>query len=98
MKNFIWVSIVFAVISFTIFYLVSSLPTSQEMAERTANRRTQQLQLQTNHVVSEIQYIKDPRTDLCFAYSWIGKGKTMATVPCEAIPENLLTVAGMKSE
>ena len=58
--------------------------------------QVEQLQPVANEVVSEIQYIKDRRTGLCFAYHWRGSmygGPALATVPCEAIPAELLTVA-----
>lgn len=59
-------------------------------------QRMQRLQENANEVVVNIQYIKDPRTGLCFAYYWGGAangGPALATVPCEAIPPHLLTVA-----
>ncbi len=60
------------------------------------NRREQILQANANEVVSDIQYIKDMRTGLCFAYYWGGMpegGPALTTVPCEAIPPQLLKVA-----
>lgn len=53
-------------------------------------------QILANEVVLDIRYIKDSRTSLCFAYRWGGDlhgGPSLATVPCEAIPAHLLTVA-----
>ena len=47
-------------------------------------------------VVSGIQYVKDPRTGLCFAYYWGGMaqgGPALASVPCESVPTNLLYTA-----
>ncbi len=44
-------------------------------------------------VVQEIRYIKDPRTNLCFAYYWGGAGNggpALAYAPCEAVPPELL--------
>lgn len=41
------------------------------------------------HAVDEIEYIKDARTNLCFAYC--PQNGNFATVPCEAIPRRLLT-------
>lgn len=59
--------------------------------------RTTERQRAVNSVVWSIAYIKDPRTNLCFAYRWGGEsshgGPSLATVPCEAIPPQLLTVA-----
>lgn len=54
------------------------------------------LQQTASDVASAIVYIKDERTGLCFAYYWGGGvhgGPALATVPCEAIPTNLLTIA-----
>lgn len=36
---------------------------------------------------SHLVYFKDPRTNLCFAYS---SGEGLATVPCASIPRQLL--------
>ncbi len=47
-------------------------------------------------IVRGIQYIKDPRTNLCFASNWGGMangGPVLATVPCEAIPSEILRLA-----
>ena len=47
-------------------------------------------------VVSKLQYFKDPRTNLCFAYIWEGDyrgGLGLATVSCDRIPLNLLNTA-----
>jgi hypothetical protein len=45
----------------------------------------------------DIQYVKDKRTNLCFAYVGSSRatslkttGLGMACVPCDSIPENLL--------
>jgi len=60
------------------------------------DQRVQYLQARANKVVDNIQYIKDTRTGLCFAYYWGGTttdGSALASVPCEAIPPELLTVA-----
>lgn len=59
-------------------------------------QRQKDLQLTVNSVAGDILYIKDPRTDICFAYCWHGfnnGGPALATVPCEAIPPELLIVA-----
>lgn len=55
-------------------------------------QHAQRLQTNANDVVDNIQYVKDTRTGLCFTYYW-GSGLALATVPCEAIPSHLLTVA-----
>lgn len=57
---------------------------------------TMERQQMVNSIVWSIGYIKDPRTNLCFAYRWGGDargGPSLATVPCEVIPQRLLTVA-----
>ncbi len=62
-----------------------------------AYQRQQEMKLSLARIASNIQYMKDKRTGLCFAYLWSSHGtcggsQTMATVPCEAIPLDLLTV------
>ncbi len=60
-----------------------------------------ELQEKANQVVSEIQYMKDPRTGVCFAYYyWEGYngGPALATVPCDSIPSDLLKVAVIKNK
>lgn len=60
--------------------------TEQEIAES-----TQRI------VVERIQYIRDPRTGLCFAYYWEHRGEiyggnagpALATVPCEPVAKLL---------
>ncbi len=57
---------------------------------------TMERQQMVNSIVWSIAYIKDPRTNLCFAYRWGGQdqgGPSLATVPCEVIPPQLLTVS-----
>jgi uncharacterized membrane protein len=47
-------------------------------------------------VVSDLRYVKDERTGICFAYTWVGNyrgGPALTAVPCEQIPPNLLVVA-----
>ena len=69
---------------------------SEEVRAQKENKRVQRLQANANEVVGSIQYIKDTRTGLCFAYYWGGMGNggpALATVPCEAISPKLLTVA-----
>ena len=50
-----------------------------------------------NEVVAALVYIKDPRTNLCFASYWGGDnnegGPALAAVPCESIPAALLTTS-----
>jgi hypothetical protein len=45
--------------------------------------------------IASIRYLKDSRTNDCFAYYWGGLangGPALAAVPCESIPPDLLTV------
>ena len=63
---------------------------------RAEAQRLKRLQVEATRVVGRIQYIKDGRTGLCFAYYWGGGyngGPALTTVPCETIPLELLTVA-----
>lgn len=53
-------------------------------------------QERANNTVNQIIYIKDPRTDLCFAYVWKGGGyggPGLACVPCDKIPKNMLIIS-----
>jgi hypothetical protein len=75
---------------------VAGCENSEVVRTREEDQRVQRLQSDANKVVGMIQYIKDLRTGLCFAYFWGGVdngGPALATVPCEAIPPKLLTVA-----
>ena len=68
------------------------------LAQRRAQEAAKQVQetkYWANRAVDSIQYMKDPRTSLCFAYRWgtnshDGPSLALATVPCEAIPPELL--------
>lgn len=52
-----------------------------------------------NEVLDSVNYLKDGRTNSCFAYYWSndlnsgGPSLTLATVPCESIPANILVTA-----
>lgn len=57
------------------------------------------LQRIANMVINDVCYMKDPRTDLCFAYCWGGDGRggpALTCVPCDSIPPELLFVAEIK--
>ena len=56
-------------------------------------------QYKADLLISEVNYAKDPRTGLCFA-CWFGNHgvPSLTTVPCEAIPPDLLTEGKSKSE
>ena len=76
--------------------LTTGCEKSEAVRAQEENQRVQRLQAKANEVVDSIQYIKDTRTGLCFAYYWGGAGNggpALATVPCEAILHELLTVA-----
>lgn len=60
-------------------------------AEESQQKRSR-LQVNVNRVVNSIAYIKDPRTELCFAV-YCCDSMSLATVPCNSIPSRLLTVA-----
>ena len=98
MEKILKIVVVAAVAVCGIILVISLLTHKNQEAVRAQEevQRVQYLQSKANEVVSGIEYIKDTRTGLCFAYWWGGlysHGKSIATVPCEAIPSNLLTVA-----
>ena len=53
-----------------------------------------QAQEERAHIaLAQIAYIKDQRTGLCFAITpswWYNRPATLATIPCEIVPSNLL--------
>ena len=51
------------------------------------------LQRNADYIVSNLRYIKDPRTDLCFTYTISTGTKSLTEVPCEKIPPNMLVFA-----
>ncbi len=79
----------------------------REAADREANERKAKSdqdkrynQNMANNVIRSITYVQDPRTTppTCYAYFWKGRfdgGPALATVPCKAIPFELLTVANV---
>lgn len=44
------------------------------------------------YIVRNMAYLKDTRTNICFAYIFGGDldGNAIATVPCESVPSSLL--------
>lgn len=59
-------------------------------AQETQNYRA----LKAKTVISNLVYIKDVRTGICFAYAWEGQGNggpALTSVQCDKIPPNLLT-------
>lgn len=91
-KAGVWVIVCAAAVALVVFAVRMIEPTPEQVrqwnkanASRTANK-----------VVGLITYIKDPRTDLCFAYLWDGEsngGPALATVPCTTVPPDLLNIA-----
>lgn len=43
-------------------------------------------------IIYDILYIKDERTNICFAYHYDGQGPALATVQCENIPSEMLII------
>lgn len=84
-----------AVVCVAIFTFFVGCEESQEEHIRWENiKKTYRLN-QASDMIHEIVYIKDSRTGLCFAYGWGGSangGPALATVPCDAVPPELLTV------
>lgn len=60
----------------------------------TVGRGNKSKQERTNEIVSNFQYIKDPRTNLCFIHYWGGSdnqgGPALTLVPHDPIPVELL--------
>lgn len=77
---------------FTLWLGCKQLPKEEECV-RKENILRQQTADRFN---GEVVYMKDARTNLCFAFYRSGRnfaGPTFVTVPCDAIPLELLTVA-----
>lgn len=73
----------------------------EEHARAEADHRAQYMLNQAKNIVLGIQYIKDPRTNLCFAYYWGGLsdgGPALATVPCETASNYVTTPPVGKDE
>lgn len=69
---------------------------SKEAKEKQKIEERQHQQETANIIVNQINYIHDPRVNLCFAYFWHGAmdgGPAFTCVPCESIPPELLTTA-----
>lgn len=93
MRSIILVALLGITLAFVAFGLAEK---PEDVRVREETRRVQRLQTNANVVVNDIQYIKDTRTHLCFAYYWGGEangGPALATVPCEVVPLHLLTAA-----
>lgn len=94
-KAFILVAVC-AVLAFVVLFL-SGRSMGDEKSEAFRAREKDRRVLRLSILVSSIQYIKDSRTGLCFAY-YYGGGPALATVPCEAIPPKMLTVTKPPSQ
>ncbi len=49
----------------------------------------------SNHIIQNIRYVKDNRTNICFAFYQIATGPALAAVPCENIPSEMLAVSSL---
>ena len=61
---------------------------------RQETQRAEHFNSEVNKIIDDIQYIKDPRTGLCFAYYWGGSGNggpALATVPCDQVAGMLIS-------
>ncbi len=90
----------FSAVGAWVFYTSSPEPTVQLSAEQSAEVREANLQYNANEVAGGIEYIKDPRTNLCFAFYW-SRGPALTVVPEKDIPQELIRVADvdkMKAE
>jgi hypothetical protein len=78
---------------------MASIPPHQEVAIRLDRENT--LNEHANWLAQNAEFIKEPRSGLCFIYVWRGAnsyiwrgvasgGPVLATVPCESIPPGLL--------
>lgn len=83
-----------------IWYLRITAPTDKEIAQKAHQKAQkeagQHLQYTANSTINKIQYIKDPRTNICFALYWNAGSPALATVSCDSIPPELLSVAEIK--
>jgi hypothetical protein len=57
------------------------------------NAQADEVVAQTNYsrnILGRVGYVQDPRTGVCFAVYTLMNTVSMATVPCEKIPKQLL--------
>ncbi|TAL20478.1 hypothetical protein EPN90_00825 [Patescibacteria group bacterium] len=91
---------VFAAVGLLLFVFVAAVTTCQRLKKPEVVRASavdEQVQRAEHlrYTVGRIEYIKDARTNVCFAYLWGGGesgGPALATVSCEAIPPEMLTL------
>ncbi len=72
---------------------------SEKQIKQDEIERVQLLHGEAILAIYNIQYIRDTRTNICFAYYWGGDrtgGPALACVPCEKIPFQLLIIEGGK--
>ena len=72
--------------------------TAEELKQQEEKEFQQNLQDYADYVVVRVHYIKDPRTNLCFACLSDDLGKapsSLTNVPCNDIPVSLLGVANL---
>lgn len=73
--------------------IFSSFATGCVDPEEVRRENQKQLQLEANRIVENMGYIKDTRTGFCFAFHRGTGGPSLATVPCQGIPSQLLVVS-----
>jgi hypothetical protein len=74
-------------------FSVTGCQKSERVFEREEAYRIQEIEDGVS-LVKRIEYIKDPRTNICFAYARAPSAWAFfMTVPCERIPSELLTIA-----
>lgn len=72
--------------------------TLSEDRKLSETEQVQQNQKVANDVVRQIIYIKDARTNICYAYFWEGAangGPALTEVPCDSIPPELLWIGSL---
>lgn len=91
MKQFF---LVMSVIS--IFIFVTSCENTEMHEARQARQIRNEAIKKATSLVRKVTYIKDPRTNLCFAYAGEygdNRSRVLANVPCEAVPPSMLIAA-----
>ncbi len=95
------VMIVVMIIVMTVIPAVQFYSSIKEQTERQATKKvqTETPRSETDQLVDDIQYVKDPRTGLCYAYRWNKEDShhsyesetfSMTLVPCDKVPKELL--------
>jgi len=89
MKDATLVVIVLMLVMVMVFYWSMSAP------RRAAQNRNSWEDGQARAMIEKIRYLKDTRTGLCFAWAIDrgGREQVLTAVPCDAIPDELLTNA-----